>query len=97
MDKFAARWHQLKPKEESLDGDPKKAMKSLEFIKEKQLEFTELTETHDKIMYVFPVLLLLYIHAVTIECLPKLFKYCSQIKFSGFFKIYFAKLEQNVC
>lgn len=49
VDRFAARWHQLKPKSDTLDADREKVVKAIEFLKEKRLEFNELDETRLKI------------------------------------------------
>ncbi|KAL3878520.1 hypothetical protein ACJMK2_030860 [Sinanodonta woodiana] len=44
LEKFAARWHQLKPGDESLEGDKEKTDKAVQIIKDKRLEFNELEE-----------------------------------------------------
>ncbi len=45
LEKFAARWHQLKPGDDALDGDQKKCMAAVESIKERKQEFEELDKT----------------------------------------------------
>lgn len=49
IDKFAARWHQLKPKSDTLDADRTTVMNAVAFIKEKRLEFDELNQQRDKL------------------------------------------------
>ena len=53
IEKFAARWHQLKPGDDALEGDKEKTKKAIELIKEKRQEFNELEENRKKIVYVF--------------------------------------------
>lgn len=50
VEKFGARWHQLKPKSDALDGEREKLVQAIEFIKEKRQEFNELIQQKDKIV-----------------------------------------------
>ncbi|XP_077984893.1 cytoplasmic dynein 2 heavy chain 1-like [Glandiceps talaboti] len=51
MDKFAARWHQLKPSDDLLDsGDKEGCMNAVASIKEKRIEFTELEQTRETLL-----------------------------------------------
>ena len=51
MDKFAARWKQLKPGNEILDsGDQAKCLAAVESIKERKQEFDELEKTRQSLM-----------------------------------------------
>lgn len=52
MEKFAARWHQLKPGDDSLEGDKEKTKQAIQLIKEKRQEFQEMEENRKKIVYV---------------------------------------------
>ncbi|XP_071126281.1 cytoplasmic dynein 2 heavy chain 1-like isoform X2 [Mytilus edulis] len=45
IEKFAARWHQLKPGDDALDGDRKKCEAAVKVIKEKKQEWEELEKT----------------------------------------------------
>ena len=45
LEKFTARWNQLKPGDDALDGDQKKCMEAVQTIKEKKQEFEELYQT----------------------------------------------------
>ncbi|XP_065833043.1 cytoplasmic dynein 2 heavy chain 1-like isoform X2 [Oscarella lobularis] len=45
MEKFSARWHQLKPKDVDLDRDDKALQDSVVSLKERRAEFDELQET----------------------------------------------------
>ncbi|XP_074649972.1 cytoplasmic dynein 2 heavy chain 1-like [Tubulanus polymorphus] len=45
LEKFAARWHQLKPKDDVLEGDQEKCLQAVTMIKEKHEEFQELDKT----------------------------------------------------
>lgn len=56
LDKFAARWHQLKPGDEALEGDKDKLAAAIQLIKDKREEFKELEETRKKLVYVLYVL-----------------------------------------
>ena len=49
LEKFAARWHQLKPSEELLDGDKEAAQAALASLKERRAEFNELLDTANKL------------------------------------------------
>jgi len=52
VDKFAARWHQLKPGDDALDGDQKKCEAAVQIIKEKRQEFAELEANRKSLVYV---------------------------------------------
>jgi dynein heavy chain 2 len=56
-EKFAARWHQLKPKNDTLDADREVVVNAVEFIKTKRLEFDELDQQRRKLVYCFTFLL----------------------------------------
>ena len=45
LEKFTARWNQLKPGDDALDRDQKKCMEAVQTIKEKKQEFEELYQT----------------------------------------------------
>ncbi len=49
LEKFAARWHQLKPGNDVLDGDPRKWTEAIESIKERLHEFEELDKTRQSL------------------------------------------------
>ncbi|KAJ8297986.1 LOW QUALITY PROTEIN: hypothetical protein KUTeg_024517 [Tegillarca granosa] len=44
IEKFAARWHQLKPGDDALDGDKKKCDAAVQVIREKRQEYEELEQ-----------------------------------------------------
>ena len=50
LDKFAARWHQLKPGDDALEGDKEKTAAAIQIIKEKREEFKEMEENRKKLM-----------------------------------------------
>ena len=50
LEKFAARWHQLKPGDDALDGDHSKCMAAVTSIKERKQEFTELENTRQNLV-----------------------------------------------
>ena len=52
LEKFAARWHQLKPKDIDMEGDNEACMNAVKSIKERRAEFNELEESKEKLMYV---------------------------------------------
>ena len=52
LDKFAARWKQLKPGDDALDGDQKKCLEAVQTIKDKKREFEELHESKAILQYV---------------------------------------------
>ena len=52
LDKFAARWHQLKPKDIDMEGDNDACLNAVKSIKERRAEFNELEESKEKLMYV---------------------------------------------
>ena len=45
LEKFSARWHQLKPGDDALDGDHDKCLQAVQSIKERKQEFDELEKT----------------------------------------------------
>ena len=53
LDKFSARWHQLKPGDEALEGDKDKLAAAIQLIKDKRQEFHELDESRKKLVYVY--------------------------------------------
>ncbi|XP_041357041.1 cytoplasmic dynein 2 heavy chain 1-like isoform X2 [Gigantopelta aegis] len=50
VEKFTARWHQLKPGDDALEGDHKKCLQAVQTIKEKKQEFQELIDTKQKLL-----------------------------------------------
>ena len=50
IEKFKMRWDQLKPKEETIEGDHGKIVQGIAVIKEKRQEWTVLMETKSKIV-----------------------------------------------
>lgn len=50
VEKFAARWHQLKPGDDALDGDRKKCEAAVQVIKDKRQEFAELEKTRETLL-----------------------------------------------
>ena len=52
LEKFSARWHQLKPGDDVLDGDRKAALAAVQSIKERKQEFDELELTRQALMSV---------------------------------------------
>nr|CDJ93573.1 Dynein heavy chain and ATPase associated with various cellular activities domain containing protein [Haemonchus contortus] len=48
-EKLLARWNQFKPKSDALQGDRQAMLKANEFIKEKRLEYDELTAKREKL------------------------------------------------
>ena len=49
LDKFSARWHQLKPQDNLLDIDKDAASNALASLKERRAEFNELLQTSKKL------------------------------------------------
>ena len=47
LEKFSARWHQLKPGDDALDGDKKKCEEAVQVIKDKREEFAELEKQRE--------------------------------------------------
>ena len=41
LEKFAARWNQLKPGDDTLEGDQKKCLEAIKSIRERKEEFEE--------------------------------------------------------
>ena len=53
LERFAARWHQLKPKEEALEGgNQTKIEAGIKIVKEKRKEWDILMETRDALQSV---------------------------------------------
>lgn len=52
LEKFAARWHQLKPGDDALDGSREKCLAAVAAIKERKQEFEELETTREALVYV---------------------------------------------
>lgn len=50
IEKFAARWHQLKPGDDALDGDKKKCDAAVQVIREKRQEYEELEQTRKTLL-----------------------------------------------
>jgi len=50
IEKFSARWHQLKPGDDALDGDRKKCQAAVKIIKEKKQEWEELEKTKETLL-----------------------------------------------
>ncbi|XP_052794024.1 cytoplasmic dynein 2 heavy chain 1-like isoform X3 [Mya arenaria] len=50
LDKFAARWAQLKPGDEALEGDKEKLAAAIQVIKDKRQEFQEIEENRKKLV-----------------------------------------------
>ena len=51
LSKFAARWHQLKPGDDVMEGERKAAMAAVQSIKERKQEFDELEKSRQALMY----------------------------------------------
>ena len=49
LDKFSARWNQLKPQDNLLDTDKEAAASALASLKERRAEFNELLQTSKKL------------------------------------------------
>ena len=49
LDKFSARWHQLKPQDNLLEADKEAAVNALASLKERRAEFNELLQTSKKL------------------------------------------------
>ena len=50
IEKFKMRWDQMKPNEDSLEGDQTRIVQAIAFIHEKKKEWALLMETRDKII-----------------------------------------------
>ncbi|CAM1329611.1 Uncharacterised protein at_DN1743, partial [Pycnogonum litorale] len=50
VDRFAAHWHQKRPKDDSLDGTQQEILEKIAIIKEKREEFDALVETKNKLV-----------------------------------------------
>ena len=49
LEKFAARWHQLKPSDDLVEGDKLACTKALQSLKDRRAEFNELLQTVDQL------------------------------------------------
>ncbi len=49
LDKFAARWHQLKPRDEMMDEDKHIAVNALASLRERRAEFDELLKSSNRL------------------------------------------------
>ena len=52
LEKFSARWQQLKPQDDLLEGDREACTAALASLKERRSEFDELLATGDRLKYV---------------------------------------------
>lgn len=52
LDKFAARWHQLKPSEDLLDGNKERAISALASLKDRRAEFDDLASSASRLRLV---------------------------------------------
>ena len=52
LEKFSARWQQLKPQDDLLEGDREACTTALASLKERRSEFDELLATGDRLKYV---------------------------------------------
>lgn len=52
VEKFSARWHQLKPGDDTLDADKETCDRAVAVIQDKRQEFALLEETRKKLMSV---------------------------------------------
>ena len=52
LEKFAARWHQLKPRDQLLEGDKEACSVALSSLKERRAEFDELMATASRLRWV---------------------------------------------
>ena len=52
LEKFSARWHQLKPGDNALEGDKEQMKQAIQLIKDKRQEFKEMEETKQRLLYV---------------------------------------------
>lgn len=50
LEKFSARWHQLKPKDLDIDSDKQACKQAVTSVKERKAEFVEMEETMNKLM-----------------------------------------------
>ena len=51
LEKFAARWHQLKPGDQLLEGDKEACSGALSSLKERRAEFDELMATASRLRW----------------------------------------------
>ena len=49
LEKFAARWHQLKPSDNLIEGDKRACTTALRSLKDRRAEFNELLLSVDKL------------------------------------------------
>lgn len=66
LDKFAARWHQLKPKDIDMEGDNEACINAVNSIKERRAEFNELEESKEKLMYAYTTFMLAFLAKIPI-------------------------------
>lgn len=66
LDKFAARWHQLKPKDIDMEGDNEACINAVNSIKERRAEFNELEESKEKLMYAYTKFMLAFLAKIPI-------------------------------
>ena len=52
LEKFSARWYQLKPGSDAMDGDHENCIQAVKSIKERKQEFEELQKTSEALVYV---------------------------------------------
>lgn len=50
LEKFSARWHQLKPKDLDIDSGKQACQQAVTSVKDRKAEFVELEETMNKLM-----------------------------------------------
>lgn len=53
LERFSARWHQLKPANIDADADTKTCIKAIQNIKDRRTEFNDIVQRKDKLQYVF--------------------------------------------
>lgn len=53
LEKFSARWYQLKPGNDAMDGDHANCIQAVQSIKERRQEFEELQKTSASLVSVF--------------------------------------------
>ena len=49
LDKFSARWHQLKPRDDLMEGDKEAAINALASLRERRAEFDELVKSAERL------------------------------------------------
>lgn len=78
LDKFAARWHQLKPKDIDMEGDNEACINAVNSIKERRAEFNELEENKEKLMYAYNIY-------ACFSCQNSIIRFCVSILFLCWF------------